>query len=170
MADAKLGMKAGLARFSMRWTMVEAVDVAAYILTLTGPVTTMKLQKLVFYTQARFLVKNGKPLFRNRIEAWINGPVVPDLFHRHTGMFMIGPGQLAASAGLSDRAREAASAVVRVLGPFSGEQLRQLSHNEKPWQDARHGREPEDRSDQEISIEAMRTFYSSPECANPALR
>lgn len=61
MADTKLGMKAGLARFSMRWTMVEAVDVAAYILTLTGPVTTMKLQKLVFYTQARFLVKNGKP-------------------------------------------------------------------------------------------------------------
>jgi uncharacterized phage-associated protein len=64
-------------------------DVAAYIIEKRGAMTAMKLQKLVYHSQAWPLVWDEKPLFDSRIEAWANGPVVPELYDRHRGMFEI---------------------------------------------------------------------------------
>lgn len=44
-------------------------------------VSPMKLQKLVYYCHADFLVIVGKPLIDQDFEAWEFGPVVPSLFH-----------------------------------------------------------------------------------------
>lgn len=52
-------------------------DVAEYILEQHGEMTSMKLQKLVYYCQAWHLAWSDEPLFRESIEAWANGPVVP---------------------------------------------------------------------------------------------
>jgi uncharacterized phage-associated protein len=153
--------------------MASAIDVAAYILELVGSVTTMKLQKLVYYTQARYLVMNGIPLFSNRIEAWANGPVAPDLFHAHSGKYMIGRGSLGSmgsSSALSEPQRKAAEKVVELFGSYSGEQLRELTHNEAPWVDARKGYGPGDRCEVEITVDAMRSYYASPACPNPVGR
>ena len=42
-------------------------------------ITNLKLQKLVYYSQAWFLGIYQKPLFSDKIEAWVHGPVVPAL-------------------------------------------------------------------------------------------
>jgi hypothetical protein len=52
---------------------VSAHDVAAYILKQTGEITAMKLQKLVYYSQAWSLVWDEEPLFSERVEAWRMG-------------------------------------------------------------------------------------------------
>ena len=65
--------------------MAEVVSVAAYVLHKLGYSTTMKLQKIVYYSQAYSLVSRNRPLFTERIEAWVNGPVVPELFDLHRG-------------------------------------------------------------------------------------
>ena len=57
--------------------MATAHDVAAYILQKKGEMTAMKLQKLVYYSQAWSVVWDERPLFHEKIEAWANGPVVP---------------------------------------------------------------------------------------------
>ena len=44
--------------------MVSAHDVASYILRELGKTTTMKLQKLVYYSQAWSLVWDEKALFQ----------------------------------------------------------------------------------------------------------
>lgn len=67
-------------------------DVAEYILEQYGEMTAMKLQKLVYYCQAWHLAWDGEPLFRESIEAWANGPVVPALYEAHRGVFRVGPG------------------------------------------------------------------------------
>jgi uncharacterized phage-associated protein len=59
--------------------MASAHDVAAYILSRQGRMTAMKLQKLVYYSQAWSVVWDERPLFPEKIEAWANGPVVRDL-------------------------------------------------------------------------------------------
>lgn len=41
----------------------------------------MKLQKLVFFAHGWYLAFHGKPLIRDRIEAWEFGPVIPTVFH-----------------------------------------------------------------------------------------
>ena len=59
--------------------MVGVFDVAEYVLSEVGYVSTMKLQKLVFYSQAYSLVAFDEPLFSDDFEAWVNGPVCPPL-------------------------------------------------------------------------------------------
>jgi uncharacterized phage-associated protein len=43
-------------------------------------VTQMKLQKLVFFAHADFIVRTGRPLIKQEFEAWDYGPVVPSLY------------------------------------------------------------------------------------------
>ena len=69
---------------------VSVFDVAAYILNKLGTISTIKLQKLVYYCQAWSLVWDEAPLFNEKIEAWVNGPVVRELFAFHRGAFQIG--------------------------------------------------------------------------------
>lgn len=153
--------------------MANVIDVAAYILERTGSVTTMKLQKLVYYAQVRYLVMNGHPLFSDEIQAWANGPVSPRLYHVHAGRYMIGKGGLGSSGSakaLSEPERAAANYVVEKLGAYSGEQLRELSHGERPWQDARRGFAPGARCSEPITVESMLSYYASPLCSNPIVR
>lgn len=150
--------------------MASAIDVAAYVLEQVDNVTTMKLQKLVYYSQARHLVLYGSPLFSNRIEAWANGPVSPDLFRVHSGKYMVGRGGMGtsgSSSALLGPQQEIVDRVVSLLGSYSGEQLREMTHSEDPWANARRGYAPGERCDVEISPDAMLRYYSSPACANP---
>ncbi len=68
---------------------VSVFDIAQYILNKSGRLTTWKLQKLCYYSQAWALVWDGEPLFKQRIEAWVNGPVIPALYEKHRGSFYI---------------------------------------------------------------------------------
>jgi|SRR6516225_8231636 hypothetical protein len=69
--------------------MATVFDVAAYILGKKGEMTAWKLQKLVYYSQAWSLVWDLRPLFAERIEAWPNGPVCPDLYRVHAGQLWL---------------------------------------------------------------------------------
>ena len=69
--------------------MPNVFDVAAYVLQQKGPMTTWKLQKLVYYCQAWSLVREDEELFPEEIEAWANGPVVPLLYAKHRSEYKI---------------------------------------------------------------------------------
>jgi uncharacterized phage-associated protein len=69
--------------------MAAVLDVAQFILRRHGPMSAMKLQKLVCYSQAWSLVWDEKRLFPARIEAWANGPVVTKLYQAHRGQFRV---------------------------------------------------------------------------------
>lgn len=150
--------------------MARAIDVAAYVLDQLSSVSTMKLQKLVFYSQALHLARYGSTLFPERIEAWANGPVVPVLFNAHRGKFVISRGFLDGVGPCSLSAREASVVdhVVRQLGSLTGAALSELTHSETPWQAAREGLPPAAISNREITRESILSFYRSPSCHNPA--
>lgn len=144
--------------------MASVFDVAAYVLTQAGYVSTMKLQKLVYYSQAFNLVKSGSPLFPEEIEAWANGPVVPALFSKHRGRYVIGPEDspsIGNAEKLSDAERSCVDHVVRTLGDKTGAQLSSLTHAENPWASARCGLPEGARSHNVISVNSIRAYYSS---------
>jgi len=60
-------------------------DVAAYIISKIRYVDAMRLQKLLYYSQAWSLVWDKRPLFAPKIEAWANGPVVRMVFKTYQG-------------------------------------------------------------------------------------
>jgi uncharacterized phage-associated protein len=141
--------------------MATAHDVANYILKKLGRMTAMKLQKLVYYSQAWSLVWDEKPLFRERIEAWVNGPVVPNLYRVHRGQFDVKDWPHGDPDKLSGLQRETVDAVLDFYGDKSSQWLSDLTHSEQPWRDGRKGLAPMDRGGHEITHASMHEYYSS---------
>lgn len=142
--------------------MVSAQDVAAYILQKQGSMSTWKLQKLVYYSQAWSLVWDERPMFEERIEAWANGPVIPALYQAHRGRFTIAAGEIDGDPGALDKdSRETVDAVIEFYGKQTGRWLSELTHQERPWLDAREGLRPGQRGQHRISIDAMADYYGS---------
>ena len=98
--------------------MANVFDTAKYILSQQGPMSTMKLQKLCYYAQAWSLAWTEHPLFTEKIEAWVNGPVCPVLFQEHKGKFMIEADDLkeGTSDALSDDQKDTIDRVLEYYG------------------------------------------------------
>ena len=141
--------------------MTTAHDVAAYILQRTGTLSAMKLQKLVYYSQAWSLVWDDRLLFGDRIEAWANGPVVPGLYDKHRGQFSVAEWPDGNPAALDGTERETVDLVLAAYGSLNAQSLSDLTHRESPWRDARIGLTDSERSDREITQVSMMEYYSS---------
>lgn len=140
--------------------MPAARDVAAYILRARGPMTAMKMQKLVYYSQAWSLVWDEGPLFDERIEAWANGPVIPDLYREHRGHFQLGSGDIPGDPdNLTEDQRETVDAVLGAYGRLTAHQLSELTHRERPWLRARQGLNAGERGSAEIAQDRMAEYY-----------
>lgn len=141
--------------------MAQVKDVAQYILESLGEITTIKLQKLVYYTQAWSLVWREAPLFSEKIEAWANGPVVRDLFKLHEGLFRIGPeAAIGDSSQLDEDSRDVIDNVLKGYGDKSTQWLVELTHLEEPWKQARGHVPAGHKCEAEISQAAMAEYYS----------
>ncbi|CAM3813282.1 MULTISPECIES: Panacea domain-containing protein [Paenibacillus] len=57
-------------------------DVTKFILSIM-PVTHLKLQKLLYYAYAEYLIETGRRLFKEPIVAFKYGPVVEEVFYKH---------------------------------------------------------------------------------------
>jgi uncharacterized phage-associated protein len=142
--------------------MASAHDVAAYILSKqSAPISTWKLQKLVYYAQAWHLAWDEEPLFSEAIEAWANGPVVRELYGVHRGSFSASEWSKGNAENLTPSERDTIDLVLENYGELSGRQLSVLTHNESPWQDARAGLPATARSQRRITPEALHEFYSA---------
>ncbi len=141
--------------------MASVFDVAALILDRKGAMTTMKLQKLVYYAQAWSLVWDERPLFDDRIEAWANGPVVPALFNAHRGEYRIESEPRGDVSALDADAVETIDAVLAHYGDKTAPWLSDLTHREEPWLGARAGIPEGARSNQEITHGAMADYYGN---------
>ncbi|WP_319548827.1 type II toxin-antitoxin system antitoxin SocA domain-containing protein [Desulfogranum marinum] len=141
--------------------MAKIYDVAAYILDKQGKMTTMKLQKLVYYCQAWSLVWEEKPIFNSPFEAWANGPVAPQLYHEHKGAYHISSIYRGNSSNLTDTDKNTIDAVLEFYGNKSSQWLSDLTHQEQPWISARKGYSPGERSSQVISLASMHEYYDS---------
>lgn len=141
--------------------MAKAINVAAYILNKMGPLEAKKLQKLTYYSQVWSLVWHGEPLFEERIEAWRDGPVIPELYRLHRTKFLVRQIDGADSARLTNSEQDTVDSVLGYYGDRSAEALCKLSHSEQPWLSARRGLLPFQAGNREISQDSIREFYSS---------
>jgi len=141
--------------------MANVFDVAKYILEKQGSMTTMKLQKLVYYCQAWSLVWDEKPLFNEKVQAWASGPVVKELYDIHKGMFRISDIHKGNMNNLHDEEKATIDAVLVAYGDKSAQWLADLTHMEQPWNDARKGYDPGDNCENEITLASMAEYYSS---------
>lgn len=143
--------------------LLSVFDVASYILHSLGKMTTMKLHKLLYYAQAWNLVWEEKPLFKEKIEAWANGPVIRELFNFHKGMYEIEASDITLGniSKIPESYLENIDSVLSFYGNKSAQWLIDQTHFESPWRNARIGLAPNERGENEISLEDMMEYYSS---------
>ncbi len=145
--------------------MASIIDVAKYILEKRGTMSTMKLQKLCYYSQAWTLAWDEVPLFSEDFQAWANGPVCRELFDLHKGKFLISADdlpQLTGSHNLSADELETIDKVLEFYGNKEGHWLSELTHKERPWKETRQKANalPGDSCSEIITKESMADYYA----------
>ncbi len=133
-----------------------------YVANRSGmSINNKKLQKLVYYAQAWHLVLCNDSLFEDQIEAWVNGPVVKDLWSQYnvhyTGPI---PAAQVMEPSLTPEVKRVLDEVWQVYGKFDADYLVELVHSESPWLKAREGLDENLPSRREITIESMREYYA----------
>ncbi len=140
---------------------ITCLDVAQYILEKLGTMTTWKLQKLCYYSQAWSLVWDEKPLFDERIEAWANAPVIPALYEKHKGEYYIKSIDSGNPKALKKAQRETIDVVLGSYGTLDSNSLSAMAHREDPWINARErdGLNPGERGNSVITLDDMSEYY-----------
>jgi uncharacterized phage-associated protein len=145
--------------------MISVNDVARYFISRGTPntdeaITHLKLQKLVYYAQAWHLALRDTPLFKDRIEAWVHGPVCPTLYQDFRGYGYHDINENVEVVDLDNsETEEILDAVWEAYGSFDGKYLEELTHQEQPWLDARENLSDWSYSNNVITHESMRQFY-----------
>ena len=145
--------------------MANVFNVARFILAELGPMSTWKLQKLCFYSQAWSWAWTENPLFAEDFEAWSNGPVCPILFSVHKGKFTVSiddiPESYEGYPPLSEDQRDVIHRVLVTYGSWEPYDLREQTHSERPWKDARGDLEIGERGHAVISKDSIGEYYGS---------
>ena len=123
--------------------MANVFDTAKYILEKSGTMSTMKLQKLCYYSQA-----------------WANGPVCPELFFKTKGKYSVSAkDETGGEENLADDQKDTIDKVLEHYGIHDAQWLSQLTHMEDPWMKAREGVPSGMGCNNIITKESMALYY-----------
>ena len=143
---------------------------ADFILQKYGPMSHLKLQKLLYYCEAYHLAYFEESIINEDFEAWVHGPVCREVYNSLKGNSVLytdlgfngnynPEGEL--QQVLSSNQFELLSDVLSELSNWSGLELENATHNELPWREARKDLGPADRCENKISKETMKLFYKA---------
>lgn len=133
-------------------------DIANFFLTKEG-ITNKKLQKLCYYAQAWYYALYNQELFTEKIEAWVHGPVIPELYNKYANMGYNEIKKNNQIPEMDDNTKKFLDQIWNIYGELDGDQLEALTHREDPWINARHGLDPKTPSNNIISLEDMGRYY-----------
>ncbi len=138
--------------------MYNVLDVCRYVINYSNDkdygISNLKLQKVLYFIQAYFLISTPEQCFRERIEAWDFGPVVPEAYREYKQFgssnipnvsyyvemdfddFWKSKVKKYRSEVISDGDKRRIEAVVDRFSDYSATDLVGITHNQAPWMDA----------------------------------
>jgi uncharacterized phage-associated protein len=140
-----------------------AIDIADAIIHYCNqhdiPVNQYKLQFLLYYVQAWHLAQYGKPLFEEPFEAWIHGPVQPEVSRAFDKWSSYPITTDAPPKKLTKHVAQHIADVLETHGKFEDYELERYTRHEEPWLKARGDLRPDCPSNAIIDIKDMKTFF-----------
>ena len=149
-------------------TTISAVDTAKLILAklksddeMAEYTSRLKLLKLLYYVQGYHLAMFGTPIFGEKIEAWLHGPVVPEVWK---WAINYGDEQMQSEAldkkqidglGLHPQQIKLVEEVLEIYNKYSAYGLRDKTHTEMPWLAAY-----EKDKNNEITKDSLKDFFA----------
>lgn len=138
--------------------MYSALNIAKYVIAYEHKkdhwITNLRLQKILYFIQADFLVNAKRPCFYEDIVAWGFGPTVPCVFYEYkifAGLDII---MREEAPKLDKKTAKRINAMLETCSHYSTTQLVDITCQQKPWVDAYR----EDK-DAVIPREAIREFF-----------
>src|SRR5205085_1461277 len=147
-----------------------APQVADYLIWLAASerpeepcfLTPMQLQKLLYYILGWTLAESDRAVFSEPIEAWEHGPVVRKVWESYQ---RFGAKPISEIPGheptLSDADKLAIRDVWDIYKNYTAWELSDMTHDERPWLEAREGLAPSAKGAREISPHALRQTFRS---------
>lgn len=136
-------------------------------------ISPLKLQKLLYYTQAwHWVYFDEADLFAELPQAWVNGPVYPDVYDRFRGIGMYDQltlnntgittslNRCIEDIGLDSDEQQLLDALYKHYGLMSHDRLVFLTHSELPWSMSREGLSPFEPSQNTIPKEVIVKYYA----------
>lgn len=126
-------------------------------------ITNLKLQKLMYYTQAWHLAITDSRLFNGVFQAWVHGPVMVELYNEYRNFKWnpierkdLGHGSLDRLRNrIDEQTLEFIDQIVDEYFGMSAYELERLTHMEEPWRKARVGLSDDQPSNEIIKDEWM---------------
>lgn len=124
--------------------MYDIKDVVEYIRYRTEEIgsiiNNLKLQKVLYFLQAEFLIHFGYPCFTELIEAWDFGPVIPCVYHHYKVYGAASIPYIHFETGkyfpFSKEERKTIDEMIDLLEPYQACQLTDITMCQVPWKDA----------------------------------
>ena len=122
----------------------DASAIASYIIyrcARTGrPLCNIKLQIILYYAQAEFLVSTGRACFHDDITAGAMCPVVPEVYRRYCiygGANIPSAGIAARDMRIGDEDMEVLNRIIDRTAVYSVLTLMEITRRQAPWKNAR---------------------------------
>ena len=142
------------------------IKVIACVFDELEEVSPLSLQKLLYFIQGMSYALNEKPMFKERCQAWIHGPVYPKVYDMFKDFkynpidddrFVLIENN---EVELTNKEIKIIDLVVTTFGEYSGRILEKITHKQDPWTIARTGYAEDSRSHQEISEKEIKRYFS----------
>ena len=127
----------------MKGYTYDVLDIARYIIERCNrqerSISNLKLQKILYFVQAEFLVSTGHPCFDEDFEAWSFGPVIPKVYHRYK---VYGAGSIPVSEYktqnllITQSDQEIMNRMIDECSKYSATLLVNVTHRQAPWRQA----------------------------------
>ncbi|WP_261789722.1 Panacea domain-containing protein [Treponema pectinovorum] len=135
-----------------------ALDIAKYVINhehlQDREISNLRLQKLLYFIQAKVLIKTGNPCFDDEMQAWEFGPVVPVVYHEYK---IFGGMDITDEFLIPHITREISSCIIEMLDDCANYptfQLVNITHAQSPWKNARA------KGDKSIiTIESIKDYF-----------
>ncbi len=150
--------------------------VILYCQNIGVTISPLKLQKLLYYIQAWHIAKfNKETLYTSLPEAWVNGPVYREVYNNYKEFFFRNENiktdfdEIELSNALKEKQKllileeKQLNLIYDVLNTYaklSDEMLILMTHNEAPWNDARKGLTPIEKSVNTLSIDTIYNYFN----------
>ena len=144
----------------------KAIDIANWFINkfdkdVGDVVTHLKVQKLLYYSEAWSQLLLDRKLFEEEMEAWAHGPVVREVFNEFKEY---GWEPLTLSKELVNFDEDTESVLIQVLesyGEASAKTLERMTHADEPWIIARGNSSPEARCNTVIKKGSIKNYFGS---------
>lgn len=138
-----------------------------FLLKGKGKITPKKLQRLVYYAYAWVLTLlndsseelNIRLFDDAKFEAWIHGPALRDLHAEYASYGFENIDEPKEQPAFVEDVEDILEQVWEVYGNYTANQLESMTHQEKPWRNARKDLSPSDSSSTLIDDRDIFNYY-----------